>query len=216
MARLDTAAIVERIDQLLRIRSEVGDYASAVEVLNGTLTLARLLYGNAEEAPQVHVLMKQVEAARERGETFQRTVVPAAQGALRTMKAEVERGLIGNVTRLAAGEVLGDMLALAKEALSEDREEAKNVAAVLTAAAYEDTLRRLAAMRLGLTDRVKLQDVLAALKNGGVLLGAAFTTANGYLKFRNDALHADWEHINAAVVESCLAFTEGLLVEHFS
>jgi hypothetical protein len=37
------------------------------------------------------------------------------------------------------------MLTLAKEALDEGSEGGKNVAAVLTAAAYEDTIRRMGA-----------------------------------------------------------------------
>jgi hypothetical protein len=44
----------------------------------------------------------------------------------------------------------------------------------------------------GVVGRPPLSDVLTALKNAKVLEGATFTTAQSYLKFRNDALHADW------------------------
>jgi len=40
--------------------------------------------------------------------------------------------------------------------------------------------------------------------------------ALGYPKFRNDVLHADWAGITASGIEGCLAFVQGLLIEHFS
>ncbi|MBP7619916.1 MAG: hypothetical protein KA745_03005 [Gemmatimonadales bacterium] len=223
MAHLETASVLARIDQLMATQAEAGDvdghYAATVEVLTGALTLARALYGDADETPQVHILMKAAQVAREKKENlaiaFTRAVMPAAKGALRAMRAEVEQGLVGNVERRAAGEVLGDMLALAKEALREGTTDTKDVAAVLTAAAYEDALRRLAAAKAGVSGRPPLQETLAALKSAAVLRGAAFTTAQGYLKFRNDSLHADWETVSAAVVGSCIAFTERLLLDHF-
>lgn len=223
MARFDSASILTRIDQLLSVQAEAGDidgqYAATVEVLNGTLTLARALYGDADETPQVHILMKAAQVAREKNEnlgiTFTRLVRPAAQGVLRSLRAEVEQGLVGNVERRTTGEILSDMLTLAKEALHEGTTDAKNVAAVLTAAAYEDTVRRLAAAKAVVSGRPKLQVVLEALKTADVLRGAEFTTAQGYLKFRNDSLHADWATISAAVVGSCIAFTERLLLDHF-
>lgn len=224
MVHFDKASVLARIDQLLAVQAEGGDidgqYAATVEVLNGTLTLARALYGGSDETPQVHILMKAAQVAREKKEnltiTFTRLVRPAAQGALRSLRAEVEQGLVGSVERRATGEVLGDMLTLAKEALGEGTPDAKNVAAVLTAAAYEDTVRRLAAAKAVLGGRPKLQVVLEALKAADVLRGAEFTTAQGYLKFRNDSLHADWATVSAAVVGSCIAFTEGLLLKHFA
>ncbi len=38
----------------------------------------------------------------------------------------------------------------------------------------------------------------------------------GYLKFRNDALHADWDRIDEAVTGSCLVWVEAMLLKHFS
>ena len=51
------------------------------------------------------------------------------------MKADLEAGLVGNLERHVAGEVIADLLGLAREVLADDR---LNVAAVLTAAAFED------------------------------------------------------------------------------
>jgi len=35
--------------------------------------------------------------------------------------------------------------------------------------------------------------------------GAAVSTVNGYLKFRNDALHADWKNVDKATIGACMA-----------
>ena len=64
--------------------------------------------------------------------------------------------------------------------------------------------------------RPDLADVINALKSAGVLVGAPLTTGQSYLKFRNDALHADWTNIDRVIVGSCLAFVEGILLKHFS
>ena len=62
--------------------------------------------------------------------------------------------------------------------------------------------------------RPDLADVFAALKKANVLVGAPLSTGLSFLKFRNDALHADWTKLNTAVVGSCIAFV--LLLQHFS
>ena len=124
-------------------------------------------------------------------------VVPAVTGALKSLKAEVEAGLAGNIMMRASGEVLGDFLGLAKAALAEGGDDQKNVPAVLVAASFEDTIRRLAAAKTGVSDRPKLEDVVGILKVNEVLVGASVATAVGYLKFRNDALHAELEEHSA-------------------
>ena len=61
-----------------------------------------------------------------------------------------------------------------------------------------------------------LQDALAALKNAGVLKGGEIGTAQSFLKFRNDSLHANWANVSRAQVESCIAFVDAMLLKHFS
>jgi hypothetical protein len=111
--------------------------------------------------------------------------------------------------------VLSDLLSVAKAALKEPGDGAKNVAAVLTAAAFEDVLRRLASVR-GLPHTEHLQDVVTALKNAGALKGAEVSIAVGYLPFRNKALHANWADVDRPGVHSVAAFAEQLLTMHFS
>ena len=54
----------------------------------------------------------------------------------------------------------------------------------------------------GVTSRPKLQDVIAALKDAGVLKGGQVGTAQSYLRFRNDSLHADWNAADRSQEES--------------
>jgi hypothetical protein len=139
-----------------------------------------------------------------------------AQGAVKNAVAEVEGGLITSLRVLVAGEILSELVRLGKEILQEHTDAAKNVAAVLIAAAYEDLLRRMAEEFAGASSKLSLQDATTALKNAGVFRGGEVGTAQSFLKFRNDSLHADWANVSRAEVESCTAFIEAMLVKHFS
>lgn len=221
---LDQASLIKRIDDLLAVRlgaeGELDSFSSIVEALQGAVTIARLLYGATDATPQVQTMMQAAKRARELKQSISwshyEVVWPVVQGSLRAMKADVEAGLVGNIERRAMGEVIADMLGLAKEALGSDGDGAKNVAAVLTAAAFEDTIRRMGASLANVEGRPDLQGVITALKQAQVLSGAPLSTAVGYLRFRNDALHADWARLDRAVVASCLAFVEGLVLRHLS
>lgn len=139
-----------------------------------------------------------------------------AQGAIRNAIAEVAGGLIVNLRAQVAGEILSELVGLGKETLEDDTESAKNVSAVLIAAAFEDLMRRMGSELAGVAGRPKLEEVLTALKNAGVLKGGEIGTAQSYLKFRNNGLHADWTKVQKSQIQSCTAFIETLLVKHFS
>jgi hypothetical protein len=187
-------------------------------VYNGALNLIRVVRGpgSVQEAQLIQAMSDASKSGGSREWQLEAFVLPATPGALRSLVADLGAGLVGNIAMQGSGAVLGDLLGLAKEALGAGGESERNVAAVLVAAAFEDTLRRLAETKAGVTDRPKLEAVITELKRAGVLAGASVSTANGYLKFRNDALHADWQHLQPATISSCLAFVEALLVEHFS
>jgi hypothetical protein len=136
-------------------------------------------------------------------------------GVLRNILAEIDAGLLGSLTRRVTGDVLTDFVALARAILDEHGERGKNVAAVLAAAAFEDTIRRMGTTLAGTVGRDDLQDVIQALKKAGVLVAPQLGIAGSYLSFRNHALHADWDKIDAASVHSVLGFVEQLLIKHF-
>lgn len=218
----DTQRILARLNQLLSTRwqsyIDSESQANAVhERLQGTLTLLTLAYGAGSH--QVKLVLSAVDRSSKYSQPLDHLtelVWPATEGALRSLQADVEGGLVGRIELRAAGQTLGDFLVLAKDSLSHSEPASKNVAAVLAAAAFEDTVRQMGERLAGVLERPKLADVLVALKTQGVLTGPSIATAQGYLKFRNDALHANWEQIDRAVVGSCVAFTEGLLLAHFS
>lgn len=214
--------ILARITQLLAVEWPAQDergYVVIAEGLQSALVLIRTLYGQG--SPSEDLLLKARDAAH-RGPTsdiafnYPKVVWPAVRGVLAGLKADVEAGLVTSIERRGMGEVLADMLALAKEANSDGSDGAKNVASVLAAAAYEDTMRKMGATFAGVHDRPELSKVLLALKTAKILEGAPYTTAQGYLKFRNDALHADWAKIDHATVSSCVSFVEGQLLKHFA
>lgn len=197
-------AILGRIDRLVGRRdgSSVGD----AEVFHGAISIIAQLYGAG--SPQLEELRK--------GGAPPLYMGAEALGALVSARADLDAGLIGSLRQQLTGGVLADFVALSREALSESTSGSDNVAAVLAAAAYEDTIRRLGREKAGILDRRKLDQVLEALKVGGVLTDTQFTVAQGYLNLRNNALHADFAKIERASTASVLAFVEELLIAHFS
>jgi len=139
-----------------------------------------------------------------------------AKGTIQNIKAEIQSGLIKSVRALLTGEIVADLMALAKEISADHSEAAKNVSCVLVASAFEDIIRRMGTEFAGVTTRPKLEEVINTLKQKDVLKGGEVTTALGYLKFRNDSLHADWAKVERTQVASCLIFVEALLFKHFS
>jgi len=115
--------ILRRIDQLLQVaRPPVTEQftSSFSERRLGVTTLFSLLYGDDQyRLARIH-------------DSFQ--TWNGLEGLLRGMRADVEAGLVGGLERRAVGEILADMLGLAREALQHGTDGSRNVAAVLTAA----------------------------------------------------------------------------------
>jgi len=174
-----------------------------------------ILYG--PKSTQVENFIEEGQKMRDRYApgTAANFVGELAEGALKNMKSELAAGVIGSLQRTITGEVLTDFLQAARAALDEKGDDAKNIAAVLAAALFEDTIRRLATAD-GIPHIEKLQDVITELKNKAVLQGPQVGIANSYLKFRNDSLHAQWENVGRESVVSVLGFVEQLLLKHFS
>jgi hypothetical protein len=180
----------------------------AAEALQFAVSMAVAFYG--QSSPQLEM----IQARYTRNPKDSSIVIHQfAIGAIRNMVAEIQGGLVENVRLQITGEVLADLVALARDALAKGT---VHVAAVLTAAAFEDTLRSIAKAKIGLTTREKLDQVLLQLKNQGVFQGGEPGTIQGFLKFRNDSLHADWANVQESQVASCLSLVDTLIVKHLS
>ncbi len=197
-------------------RSGSDPIARTNEVYQGTLTVLLTVYG--PESYQIRTLQQVAEQAFFKYPTntvYAENLTTHVLGTLRNLKAEIDGGVIGSLQKRLTGEVLTDFIQLARATVDESEGRGKNVAAVLAAAAYEDTIRRMGAAFAGVMGRNDLDEVIGALKKAGVLQSPQLGIAVSYLKFRNDALHADWDKIELPSVHSVLAFVEQLLLKYF-
>jgi hypothetical protein len=208
---METAAILKRVDELLAFQHG-GDRQKLARLFAGALSVASTVYGDG--SPQAELLKQHFDGTRASG-TGSAAALADALGVLHALHDELQAGLLGDLRRQIAGGVLGDFVALAREALDERAAGSDNVAAVLAASAFEDLVRRLGD-RAGVAGRPKLHVVLEGVRSAGLLQGAQVGIAQSYLKFRNDALHADWGGIDRTGTESLLGFVEQMLLKHFS
>lgn len=210
--------MVKRIQQLLsQCNLPIATRPEPEQVFNGALTVMIEAYGS--DSHQVRSLLKRRDYLAESGSgpAYRKSeMVLAVKGSLENLHQEVEAGLLTSLERQVTSDVLSDLIKLARIALNESADGPKNVAAVLTAAAYEDTLRRIAREHAGVIGQDKLEGVIGKLKDAGLLVPPQLGIAQGYLNFRNRALHAEWDAIDRTAVESALAFVEALLLKHFS
>jgi hypothetical protein len=214
---MNISVLHARVDALLAMSSEARSLKLLNELYNGTLSIMLALYG--PESSQQKALQTYIEALRNKGHPQSdhtiHGIVNAILGVLTSIKAELDSGFIGSLRATLTGEVLTDFIKLAHATLDQSGDDAKNVAAVLAAAAFEDVLRRLADIK-GVGYQEKLSEVLAALKNAGILQGTEVGIAQSYLSFRNRSLHAQWNEVDRPATESILAFTEQMILKHLT
>jgi hypothetical protein len=215
---MNLSTVKARVDELIAMASEqrtsVGLQSSLYQ---GTLRVMQALYGpesSQEKDLRAYLTRLTAKVTPTLGVVISHCI-EAIQGALTSIKAELDAGFIGSLRGTLTGEVLMDLIKLARETLAEPGDDAKNVAAVLAAAAFEDVLRKLSDLK-GLGDHEKLMDVLTTLKNALVLQGSEVGIAQSYLHFRNQALHARCGAVDRPAVESVLAFTEQLILKHLT
>lgn len=131
---------------------------------------------------------------------------------LQAAKAEIEGGWLFTVEGQISAEIFADFIALAKEALDDN----KDVAAVLACAALEDALKRVAIKENLDVDDKDMSEVINALKAKGVIKGAQAPIVQSYIKLRNKAFHAEWDKFDKESVSSVIGFTEQFLLTNFS
>ena len=212
----DSTAWIRRADEVINL----GDSAShgvASEATQFATSLLTALYGpQSTQLKAFSTGCEEISKMKSGTGSVPVQLCRHARGAIINAKAELQSGLIGSLRLQVTGEVLADFVGLGKEILAEGTDVAKNVAAVMIAAAFEDLVRRMGTELAGVGGRPSLQDVLTALKDAGVLKGGEIGIAQSFLKFRNDSLHADWANVSRVQVESCIAFVDGTLLKHFS
>ncbi len=211
---MNSADIVRRIDELLRLQPAEGEvgYANAAQITQGCASLLTIAYGaKSNQVAQFNTTLADIGST-----SRQYWIVTACQGVLVNLKREMEAGLTGGLRQQITGEVLTDLIQLARTVLDEPGDNAKNVASVLTAAAFEDTIRRMGESLAGVIGKDDLADVLKQLKDAEVMKSPQVGIAQSYLSFRNHALHANWNNIQRESVLSVLGFVEQLLLKHFS
>ncbi len=212
----------ELIDNWLRQSEEVLDASgsasqqSAEHIHQFAVSMLSAFYG--ENSVQLRTYISSSGAYNPKNGWGERVthIARTAKGAIQSVVRQINAGLVVNIRAQAKGEVFGDLITLAHDVLGDKSDSAKNTAAVLVAAAFEDVLRSLGVDKANVEGRPKLDHVVNELKSVGVLQGGNLTTCLGYLKFRNDSLHADWDQVYRHQVESCLLFVQSLIQEHMS
>jgi hypothetical protein len=135
-----------------------------------------------------------------------------ANGIFNAAKADFLGGYIFHLEQSISGEVLGNLVMLAKMALDEGH---KDVAAVLACAALEDSLKRYAAMNDLDVQQKSMSEVVGALKGKGLVSGATKTLLDTMPKLRDYAMHANWGKLSLVDVAGIIGFVEQFLLSHF-
>ncbi len=169
-------------------------------------SLTKAVYGT--ESPHYENLINAIAACNGTEDR-----VKAIRGIFLSAKEDFEGGYVFNIELMVSGEVFGDFVVLAKQALSEGH---KDVAAVLASAALEDALKRYATGN-GLNVQGKsMAEVINALKSRRLVSGARKSLLDTMPGVRNSAMHADWDSISEPEVNSVVGFVEQFLVSYFS
>jgi hypothetical protein len=168
--------------------------------------LIRAVYGEASPHYRNFAVLyeKTVESEEE---------VMALKAVFSSAKDDFEGGYVFDVELKVSGEVFGDFIVLARQALAEGH---KDVAAVLASAALEDALKRYAAANNLDVNEKTMQEVVNALKSGGLVAGAQKTLLDAMPRLRNAAMHAQWDKISEPDVSSVIGFVEQFLLTKFS
>jgi hypothetical protein len=214
---IDEGKIKERIGELLALEGRSFDQALASKLHQGAISMLELTYGpKCSQIEALNDVVAGLQKSKEAGYRITAGIAAHCRGALENLNGNLNAGLVGNLRKEITGEVLGDFVGLAQAAVEQGTDEGKNVAAVLVAAAFEDTLRRLGAMYCNIYVRESLPEILNRLKAADVLKGSQIGVVQSHFQFRNDAMHADWNKLDIVGVKTVIALVQELLLKHFS
>ena len=205
--------LLSRIDELLSLKWQ-GNYDILGEIYTGTIALASQIWGaSSSQVEAIKQLRQDMQASKWQEHVKANNIILQCQGVLRSIASDIRAGRLGSLRLDYQGQVFADFINLAKAAMADG---VKDVAAVLAAAALEDTLKRYAqAKGLDVEDK-DLSTVINALKSARVLSATQGSLLKGMVPFRNKALHAEWAKIDTAEVQGVLAFVEEFLSRNFA
>ncbi|SRR6266699_1063310 len=187
--------------------------------IQSTLAVLVAIYGNP--SPQVQRFTERTRGGGPSiddrdGWRFRTNAAALVDEVLASAVADLNAGVTASISVQAKGVVLGDFVGLAREALSQGDASSDRVAAVLTAAALEETLKQMGEAKGVDVHNRDMRGVIQKLKDANVLKGARIGSATGFVPFRDFTFHGQFEKIDRATTEGALAFVEGLLAEAFS
>ena len=145
---MDLEAIKRRLRALIEDSQAAKNYEDQNRVHQGTLGLLHMLYGrNSSRERELSTALVQIAKSNPypTAPVCVEAAISLLRGALHAIQADVEGGILGSIRDAVTGDVLSDFIKLARTVSDEGGDASKNVAAVLAAAAFEDSLRRLAA-----------------------------------------------------------------------
>jgi hypothetical protein len=211
---VDKKNLLERIEKLLSIQVTASNpQALYAEILSSTITISSMLWGLS--SPQVETVKTANELMNKSNWSAQAkadNMIKQCQGILKSYKDDIENGILGRLKLDYQGEVFADLLSSAKAAVDND---VREVAAVLAAAALEDSMKKIAES-IGLNmDGKELSEVTNALKAAGSFSSTRASLVSGMLAFRNKAMHAQWDKLDMIETKTVISFVETLLSEYF-
>ena len=210
---IDKERIAQRIAYLVDVAEKSGDDTTgAGEVISGVIGILQSLYGSESLQCKAYVDRYNLyiqNAATTRFYLYE--MMRSSIGTLKSIRSEMEAGLIGKLELQAQGGIFGDFILLAKTSIDEN----KDVAAVLASAALEDALKRFALQNALDVADANMEQVINALASKGLLKGPQVAIAKGHKELRQKAFHANWAKIDSTSVSSAIAFTESFILENF-
>jgi len=214
---MDTSKLQKRFAELLDVGDRIplqgrdSRFAEPQAFYNWSGSAINLLHGVFGET-NPHYLRLRDELSRIGNNYIDERQLNACRGMFLGAKSDFDGGFLFDVKRSIAGELFGDMVALAKAALDEGHH---TVAAVLASAALEDALKRFAESNDLVVEGASMEQVVNALKSKGLVEGPQKGLLSVMPKIRNHAMHADWDALTPQDAGSIIGFVEHFLLSNF-
>ena len=205
---------IKRIDELLQVQPLPAQPEGQVigQVYMGALSLVTAVYGPISPQAQA-ITERKTEFAKYGVDSREEYFTSELHGMLRSIRDDIQSGLVTSLQAEAKGEILADFIVMAKQAIENS---VKDVAAVLACAALEDTLKKYAELHgLNVSDK-DMSEVIGALKSRALVKGPRGKVLDSFTMVRNKAFHAQWDKIEMTEVQSVIAFVETFLSIEFS